>query len=83
MKLIVTLLIAATLVALPACSEKPSVTGNGKNSVNDALDNRPAEPIRDAAEDVGDAAKDAGMAVKDAAVDLKNDVKEEVNEAKK
>ena len=83
MKLIATLLIASTLVALPACSEKPSVTGNGKNSVNDALDNRPAEPIRDAAEDVGDAAKDAGTAVKDAAVDLKNDVKEEVNEAKK
>jgi hypothetical protein len=82
MKLVATLLIASALVALPACSDKPAVTGDGKNSVNDALDNRPAEPVRDAAEDIGDAAKDAGTAVKDAAVELKDEVKEEVNEAK-
>ncbi len=83
MKIIATLLMSAALIALPACSEKPSLTGDGKNSVNDAMNNRPAEPIRDAAEDVGDAARDAGTAVKDAAVEMKNEVKQELEAAKK
>jgi len=65
MKRIAALLIASTLIALPGCSDKPKATGDGQNSVNDALDNRPAEGVRDAAEGVGDAAKDAGTVIKE------------------
>ena len=47
-----------------------------KDKVNDALDRRPNEKLRDAGEDIGDAAKDAGKDLKDAAKDLKEDVKD-------
>jgi hypothetical protein len=83
MKPIATLLVTSALLALVGCSEKSGVMGDGKNSIKDAMDDRPAEAVRDAAEDIGDAAKDAGVAVKDAAVDLKDEVKQEVNEATK
>lgn len=69
MKLIHTIL-AAALLALVAC-EKPQTTSDKvKDNVNDALDRRPGEKVRDAAEDakdaVKDAAKDTKRAVKDA-----------------
>lgn len=69
MKFIHTIL-AAAVFALVAC-EKPQTTSEKvKDSVNDALDRRPNEKVRDAAEDakdaVKDAAKDTKRAVKDA-----------------
>ena len=46
----------------PACERKPTVA----DKVNDALDRRPGEKVRDAAEDTRDAVKDASKDVKDA-----------------
>ncbi len=51
-------LAVVVVLALPACEKKP-VVEQAEDSVNDALDNRPAEPVQDAAEDAADAVKDA------------------------
>ncbi len=63
------LIIAATVLILPAC-EKQTGTEKVMNKVDDALDRRPGEKIRDAAEDMGheidDAAKEIKTGVKDA-----------------
>jgi hypothetical protein len=68
------LLAAASLATFSACekNETPEV----KEKIDDALDRRPNEGIKDAAEDVKDAAKDAGNEIKDAAKDIKDDVKD-------
>jgi hypothetical protein len=63
------LLILPALVALsfPACEKKPETVGEKiGNKVDDALDRRPGEKVKDAGEDLKDAAKDAKDAVKDA-----------------
>lgn len=61
------MLTAATSVGmLTSCKEKPKTIGE---KVDDALNTRPNEKMKDAAEDLGDAAKDAANAVKDAAKD--------------
>lgn len=79
MKLHHLLILASSLLILPAC-EKKSPTDDLKDSVNDALDRRPAEGVRDALEDAGDAVKDAandaGDAMKDAADDVKKAAKD-------
>jgi len=49
-----------------------------KNKVDDALDRRPNEELKDAGEDIRDAAKDAGKEIKDAAKDAKDEVKDAV-----
>lgn len=64
MKLYHHLLIAITLLTLPACEQNSN--SNKANGVKDAMGARPYEDIRDAAEDVGDAVKDAGRDIKDA-----------------
>ena len=68
------LLLAASLVALPACEKHE--TPNVKEKVDDALDRRPNEKLKDAGEDVKDAAKDVGKDLKDAGKDIKEDVKD-------
>jgi hypothetical protein len=50
----------------PACERKPTVTEKVTDKVNDALDRRPGEKVRDAAEETKDAVKDAANDVKDA-----------------
>ena len=70
------LLAATTLLALPACERKQTTSEKIKDKVDDALDRRPGEKIRDAGEDLKDAAKDARDGVKDAAKDLKDAVKD-------
>lgn len=64
MKLYRHLLIAITLLILPACEQQSNV--NPANGVRDAIGARPYEGIRDAAEDAGDAVKEAGRDIKDA-----------------
>jgi gas vesicle protein len=81
MKIVPTLLLAAALVSLSACSE-PSTSEKVKDSVNDALDRRPAEGLRDAAEDARDAAKDAAADVKEAAADAKDAAVEATDKVK-
>lgn len=58
------LLIAITLVVLPACEQQSNV--NRQNGVKDAIGARPYEELRDAAEDAGDAVKQTGRDFKDA-----------------
>lgn len=65
---------AATFAILPACEKHE--TPNVKEKVDDALDRRPNEKLKDAGEDAKDAAKDAADDVKDAAKDIKDDVKD-------
>ena len=65
MKLHHILIITAALLAQSACEKQP-IRGNTKDGVNDALDRRPGENVRDAAEDAADAVKEAGKDVKDA-----------------
>ncbi len=68
---------AVFLVLLaPSCEEKRSTGDEVKDAVNDALDRRPGEPIRDAAEDAADAVKDAAKDTKDAIKDAAEDVKD-------
>jgi uncharacterized protein YjbJ (UPF0337 family) len=56
------------LVALAGCDQKPKSTAEQvKDKVNDALDRRPNEKLRDAAEDLRDAAKEAVKDLKEAA----------------
>ena len=52
------------LFALAACDPKPGTAGKIANKVNDALDRRPDEKLRDAAEDVCDGVTDAAKDVK-------------------
>ena len=68
------LLAAATFAILPACEKHE--TPNVKEKVDDALDRRPNEELKDTGEDVKDAAKDAGRDLKDAGKEIKDDVKD-------
>jgi gas vesicle protein len=81
MKLHHLLIVATTLLALPAC-EKQTTTEKIKDKVDDALDRRPGEKVLDAAEDVKDAAKDVGRDIKDAAKDAKDGAKDVVKDVK-
>ncbi|MDE2598147.1 MAG: hypothetical protein KGL40_00840 [Rhodocyclaceae bacterium] len=72
MKKMRTLLLACPLLfALAACDKpaQPTLGSDNKDSLNDALDRRPHEKVRDAAEDIGDAGKRAGGDIKDAVKD--------------
>lgn len=72
--------VAALLMMASSCSEKkPSAGGEVKEAVNDALDRRSGEEVKDAAEEVKDAAEDAGEAVKDATGEVKDAVKDATN----
>jgi gas vesicle protein len=57
---------AATLLALPACEQRQTTTEKVKDKASDALDQRPAEKVKDAAEDTKDALKNASKEIKDA-----------------
>ena len=58
-----------SFLALTACERKQTTSEKMKDTVNDALDRRPAEGVRDAAEDAKDAVKDAAKDTKDAIKD--------------
>lgn len=77
------LLLAASLVALPGCAKKEEPLDRARDAVNDALDRRPAEGLRDAAEDAKAAVEDAAAEAKEAAGEAKDAVVELKDEAKK
>lgn len=54
---------AVAALSLTACEEKPKTLGD---KIEDGLDARPNEKLKDAGEDLKDAAKDAKNEVKDA-----------------
>lgn len=68
------LLVAAGLALIPACEKKE--TPEVKEKIDDALDRRPNEGLKDAGEDLKDAAEDVGDEVKDAGKEIKEDVKD-------
>ena len=72
MKTPLLLIALATLLALPACEQDKPVPGTAKDGINDALDRRPGENVRDAAEDAADALKNAGKEAKEAVKDATN-----------
>ena len=82
MKLRYLLLIAAAMT-LPACEQKMTTTEKAKDNINDALDRRPHEKVRDAAEDAKDSLKDAGKDVKEVVKDTAKDVKDAAKDATK
>ena len=54
------LVVLGLLSSFVACERRPQTTGEKvENKVNDALDRRPGENVRDAAENTKDAVKDA------------------------
>ena len=63
--LIATLTFGTSLscVLVTGCEKKPKTLGE---KIQDGLDTRPNEKIKDAGEDIKDAVKDAGDGVKDA-----------------
>jgi len=70
---------AALCLTFVACEKKPKTVGEKVGEkIDDALDRRPAEKLRDAGEDIKDGAKDARDAVKDAAKDAKDSAKDAV-----
>ena len=59
--------LALAVFTLSACDDKPRTLGDKiEDKVNDGLDRRPGEKVRDAGEDLKDAAKDVKKEVKDA-----------------
>ncbi|QIF00799.1 hypothetical protein [Roseimicrobium sp. ORNL1] len=68
----VSLCLLASPVLLPLAMTSCERDHSLKEKVDDALDRRPAEGVRDAAEDVGDAVKDAAHDTKDAVKDATN-----------
>lgn len=79
MKTPTTILLTAVLFAFTACEPKTPVE-KVKDKVDDALDRRPNEKLRDAGEDLKEGAKDTKDAVKEAAQDTKEAVKDAVKE---
>jgi len=63
--LLVAIAAGLALLTVPACEQKKPATEEVKDAVNDALDRRPAEGVRDAAEDIKEGVKDAANAVKE------------------
>ena len=66
------LIIAAAILVLPACDQSQTGTDKVMNKVDDALDRRPGEKVRDAAEDIGSELEDAGGEIKESVKDVTN-----------
>ena len=56
-------------IVFTSCEQRPKTLGE---KIDDALDARPNEKLKDAGEDAADAAKDAAEGVKDAVKDATN-----------
>lgn len=66
------LMITAALVVLPACDQPKTGTEKAMDNVDDALDRRPGEKVRDAAEDASDKLEDVGKDIKESVKDATN-----------
>lgn len=69
MKLYHLLMVAVAIIALPACEQKKTTPEKIQDKVDDALDRRPGEKVKDAAEDIKDSVKDASEDIKDSVKD--------------
>lgn len=66
------LMIATTIVVLPACDQPQTGSEKITDNVDDALDRRSGEKVRDAAEDASDKLEDVGKAIKESVKDATN-----------
>lgn len=69
MKLSHLLIVATTVFALSACEQSQTTSEEAADKINDALDRRPAEEVRDAAEDAADTVEDTAGDIKDSIKD--------------
>mgnify|MGYP002624195663 CR=1 FL=1 len=88
MKLYALPIAVAALFAFAACDGNKSTSQDlkeakeeVKEAVDDVLDRRPAEGVRDAAEDIKDAVKDAAEDTKEAVKEAAKEVKEATKDA--
>lgn len=65
-------LIIVALVVLSACDQNKTDSSAAKDNVDDILDRRPGEKVRDVAEDAGDKLKGAGKDIKETIKDSTN-----------
>lgn len=73
MKIHLWLPLLAVFILAPACERRADTPREElKEKVDDALDRRPNEEVKDAVEDARDAVKDAAEDVKDAVKDATN-----------
>jgi len=72
MKLSHLLVIVATLFALSACDQPETTSEKVGDKIDDALDRRPGEEVRDVAEDAADKVEDTAGEIKDAIKDQGN-----------
>ena len=75
-------IVAAALLSLSACEQKPVHNPNSKDGIKDAFGNRPNEEVRDAVEDAGDAVRETGRETKDAIKEAGEDLKDAGKELK-
>jgi uncharacterized protein YjbJ (UPF0337 family) len=73
--------LAASLAALPGCGAKQEPIDRARDAVDDALDRRPAEKLRDAAEDATAAVREAADDAKDAAAEMTDEAKKALEDA--
>ena len=69
-----------SMLALGACDDKSGLE-KAQDKVNDALDRRPNEEIRDAVEEVTDAAKEVAEEARDAAKEAAGEAEDAAEEA--
>ena len=65
-------LIIAALMMLSACDQNKADSSAVKDNVDDILDQRPGEKVRDTVEDAGDKLKGAGKEIKETIKDATN-----------
>lgn len=67
---------SASAMLFTSCEDRPKTLGE---KIEDGLDTRPNEGLKDAGEDIQDGVKDAGEGIKDAANETKEAVKDATN----
>ncbi len=66
------LIIVAIILALSACEQNKTGSEKAMDNVDDILDRRPGEEVRDAVEDASDELKGAGKEIKEKFKDATN-----------
>lgn len=74
---------AAAICGLASCKQKEAPpSGSIREKIDDALDRRPNEKIKDAVEDLSQDAKKAGKGISDAVDQAAQDAKKKIEESK-
>ena len=76
------LTIAAAVLSLASCEQKKEPAGELKEKIDDALDRRPNEKLKDSIEDLEKDARKAGEGISDALDKAAQDVEKKVDKSK-